>query len=364
MKKCKKTAYLISECPYAGILKAMIENAKLLVNMGFDVVFIFPEKARDRYGERIENNTKILQGIGNIEYIQMTKKYSSILRNCIGLNNFLKKQSIKKTIFFSYGSYAGKISRILYLLNKIDILYHVPQCIDLERMSIRYKLMEVCLERFLSSCTLGYVACSPSEVYRLNYYFGVPMEKIALIPNSISSNREQSSEKRKRYTFIYVGRMIRSKGVYDILDAIKGIGFLRELIVLGDGSELENLKDKYPEATFLGNVSNQEVFRYLKMSKFIINNSCIEGLSFSLIEAMALGVIPMVSQVDGNEDIIINSHNGFIFSDKASLIKVLFKGMLLDSKQRSKMSLAAMHTAFELRRIGVKSFVRLISLSI
>jgi len=74
----------------------------------------------------------------------------------------------------------------------------------------------------------------------------------------------------------------------------------------------------------------QEVEDYFKISDYFINPSESEGLSNSLLEAMACGAIPIVSRSSGSEDVVINGYNGYIFNigdnkDLASTLSLCMK---------------------------------------
>ncbi len=110
----KSRIYLITECPYAGILVAMKELSAILVQMGFEVHFLFPEKIRNRYGETQAENEDILKEYGTITHVPLRRSYRFLFQDiCFFINFFRDKQS---DILISYTSYAGKISRFLYML--------------------------------------------------------------------------------------------------------------------------------------------------------------------------------------------------------------------------------------------------------
>ncbi len=51
--------------------------------------------------------------------------------------------------------------------------------------------------------------------------------------------------------------------------------------------------------------------KFLEDADIFVMTSVFEGLSFSLLEAMSLGIPCVVSKVDGNTDVINNNENGF-----------------------------------------------------
>ena len=65
---------------------------------------------------------------------------------------------------------------------------------------------------------------------------------------------------------------------------------------------------------FTGNLSPEEVGKHLKESKYFLQMSDYEGLSFSLLEAMSMGLVPIVSGNEGNRQVVEHGVNGMIIA--------------------------------------------------
>ena len=89
------------------------------------------------------------------------------------------------------------------------------------------------------------------------------------------------------------------------------------LLVLGsgfDGPEGEAIrKAAAPVVHFLGEKEN--VQDYLILSDYFCLSSFSEGLSISLLEALACGVTPVCTPVGGNVDVISDAKNGYLSKD-------------------------------------------------
>lgn len=323
---------LVTECPYAGVLRAVISNANIFKSLGFDVHLVIPEVDRDRYGEIADRNVLDFQLIGDVHRIPFRKGYVYIRQNKKCLKKFL--MTMGRHVVVSYGSYAGKITRSLYQDGASEFVYHVPQCIDIQRMTLRFKLIESIFERFLSKSATGYLACGSSEAYNLAHNYRVPANKIIFCPNFTENVQHEGGKmNRLKYRFIYVGRIVKSKGLHSVLEALERIGALNEIVVVGEGPDKSDLEKNYSSATFVGNVPNAEVFQYLSSASFIVSNSLIEGLPFSILEAMSMGVVPILSAVDGHEDLISDAYNGFLFRNERELTNLLFKTNFISDKR-------------------------------
>jgi glycosyltransferase involved in cell wall biosynthesis len=81
----------------------------------------------------------------------------------------------------------------------------------------------------------------------------------------------------------------------------------------------------------------KNVKKYLFPHQIYVLPSYREGLSRSLLEAMSCGLIPIVSNIRGSREVIINNYNGVIynFADKKDLFKKMKNILMLNLKQKN-----------------------------
>lgn len=344
---------IITECPYSGILRAIIEHSKLLQRLGFKINFIVPATPRDRYGEQLNHNIALLKEFGKVLRSPLQRKYSTIHRDTVALEKLLK--SFQNYIVFSYAGYAGKLCRLLYRKNKIPFLYHVPQCVDIVRRPFWQRPIESFFEHYLSKCSTYYIACSKNERLLLESKFGIAPTKIITIPNFIVGG-QVIHRPIKKYTFAILGRVSKDKRVGNILRAARQLSLLDKFIVIGDGAELLSLKKTFPEVHFTGHIDNHLVSSLLLETKFIISNSIIEGLPFAIIESMHAGAVPIISDIPAHHDLITGNQDGFFFKDESGLKKILLKSISLDTEIYSNYSKNVTKKIQSLSQLSQKSF--------
>jgi glycosyltransferase involved in cell wall biosynthesis len=97
----------------------------------------------------------------------------------------------------------------------------------------------------------------------------------------------------------------------------KGIGF--NLKIVGDGPAMGTLQDhlateiREKKVELMGWLNNEEVLNILKHSEIFVLTSSFEGFCIALLEAMANGCCPVVTNIrSGNKQLIRDSANGFI----------------------------------------------------
>jgi glycosyltransferase involved in cell wall biosynthesis len=92
------------------------------------------------------------------------------------------------------------------------------------------------------------------------------------------------------------------------------------LVVAGDGPERSDLEFLVAnslarrQVRFLGRVSHEEVPRYLQAADIFLNPSYVEGFPRVVIEAMACGLPPLVTDAGGTADLLPQNLSQFVVS--------------------------------------------------
>jgi glycosyltransferase involved in cell wall biosynthesis len=151
---------------------------------------------------------------------------------------------------------------------------------------------------------------------------GVPAERIAVIPNGVDvakycpATPEVRGQLRRRSpnqrTFVYMGRMAPEKNVESLLKAwkVSNMGPNSRLLMLGSGPLLSSLKAQYGEelgVEWLGFVAEEEKrIEILRAADVYILPSLVEGLSLSLLEAMACGLACIATDAGADGEVLEN----------------------------------------------------------
>jgi len=90
----------------------------------------------------------------------------------------------------------------------------------------------------------------------------------------------------------------------------------KDIILIGNDNNdyANNLLEKYNDLKpfNIGLIAYQKNISYVSKSKIFISLTSSDGTPLSLIEAMYLGTIPIVSNIDTNKELIQEGINGFI----------------------------------------------------
>lgn len=121
--------------------------------------------------------------------------------------------------------------------------------------------------------------------------------------------------------FISSGRLMWRKGLPDLLTAIRSLrdrGMDARLTLIGSGPELDHLlylRKMLQLESFVslpGKLNHQQIQNLFRTAHAYIQSSVAEGLSNSLVEAMAGGLPVFATDVDGTNEAVEDGVSGFL----------------------------------------------------
>ena len=183
--------------------------------------------------------------------------------------------------------------------------------------------------------------------------FGVPPERIKVIPNGIDYVRYTDSHiLRIPLRIVVLARLEKVKGVQYAIEAMEGI-IARfpeaELIIAGNGSlrgALESLareKTLQKKIVFKGALMPEEVPAFLMTGTVFVCPSLAEGFGIVILEAMAAGCAVVAADTGGIPDIVNDGVDGLLVpvADAHALAAAVIR-VLNDSTLRATLARAGM----------------------
>jgi glycosyltransferase involved in cell wall biosynthesis len=175
----------------------------------------------------------------------------------------------------------------------------------------------------------------------LRHEFGIKSKNIFY--NAIDSKNDFKKVKNERIRILYSGRLIKEKGVIDILEAYRKIKnhVNADLIVVGDGPLLKSAKAKYKGVHFLGHIDHDKVMKLFKSSDiFAFPTQYCEGFPTVILEAgiNKCAVLIYDEGGGGTNELVGGEKNGAITKrkDKEDLKRKLERLIVDDSYRKEK----------------------------
>jgi glycosyltransferase involved in cell wall biosynthesis len=163
--------------------------------------------------------------------------------------------------------------------------------------------------------------------------------KVRHVPNAIEID-SLPQEKQRMYNkqIVFAGRLSKEKGILDLLAAAQKLPQEVHLVVLGSGPEEEKVKQaavQIPNVHYMGYQSKETTIQIIRGSDILIQPSLVEGISSTILEAMACKTPIVATSVGGNKEILQNDRTSLLVTPGDSQLfhdKIM---ELLSDKQKS-----------------------------
>ena len=334
-------------------LEKLLENQLTFMSEWYDVTAISADKERlEKFGADNHIKTK---------HIELTRQITPIqdLKTLWQLYKFLKKE--QPQIVHTHTPKAGIIGMLASKLARVPVRLHTVAGLPLlEVKGIKRKILNF-VER------LTYTAAT--KVYPNSY----GLEKIILDLNFLSKNKckviangssngidtdyfnpsnysEEFKTKLKNdlkinkndFVFVFVGRLVSDKGINELVTVFQNSKFNiqhSKLLLVGSlETELDPLNKETLEAiktnqNIITVGYQQDVRPYFAIADVLTFPSYREGLPNVVLQAGAMGLPSIVTNINGCNEIITHNYNGLIIpvKDEKSLYNAVEK-LLMNSE--------------------------------
>jgi D-inositol-3-phosphate glycosyltransferase len=149
--------------------------------------------------------------------------------------------------------------------------------------------------------------------------YGVDIARISVIPNGVDERFLNPGERslHARPRLLFVGRLSPQKNLFQLFQALDGISEQFETTLVGEGEQEVQLKLAarrlgLKNLHFHGRADGDEVRELYQNADIFVLPSEREGMPLVLLEALAMGLPVVATDVAGNRDVIADGHNGFL----------------------------------------------------
>lgn len=330
-------------------LNIRVPLVKYLENKGYDVYAIIPE---DSYCSRVkETGVKVLSyklkkntlsPLSFIKSARSLKKYQEEYKFSI-IHSFRLQPNIITSIIFAFRkeallinhitglgfAFAGKTIKSLLYRSAILFLYQIS-AISADRLIVQNITdFRIISKLFFTSKKLVLIEGS-----------GVDQEKFSkknIDPKTISTISNNLKLLPENTVISFTGRLLLEKGIIEFLEVAHKLSISNpnlKFIVAGwfdvnnPSCIKERLLYKYLQnknIIYLGMIN--EIRELLSVTDIFVLPTYREGFSRSILEAMAMAVPVITTDVAGARDAVINGHNGLLVpaQNKGLLEKAILK---------------------------------------
>ncbi|ALG47874.1 TPA: glycosyltransferase [Clostridium perfringens] len=278
----------------------------------YDVILVYSKRPQtpEDFKKDFKAEVKLIQlnMNRNISLINDTKNLFEIIKII---------KSNKPDIVHLHSSKAGVLGRVAGRFlgyNKENLFYNPHGYSFLQQnVSSRKKYLYFIIEKFMSKVCGTVISVSKGEHEEtLKFTKNAKRVDNAINEKAIKGHIKENTRLGENMVIGTIGRICFQKNptlFNDIAAYFNDIKF----IWIGDGELREEITSKNIEVT--GWCKREEVIEKLNEIDLYIQTSLWEGLPIALLEAMYMGKVPIVTNVIGNKDVIVNGENGFLVDD-------------------------------------------------
>ena len=179
---------------------------------------------------------------------------------------------------------------------------------------------------------------------------GVDMEYYSVREEVRSMMEELGLYDKNRFTFLFVGRIVRDKGINELVSAFQKIyddNKKTRLILIGMfendldpvSDESRNIISEHPAIEAVGPKYNEELLAFYAAADCYVLPSYREGFPNTVLEAGAMGLPCIVTNINGSREIIVDGVNGTIIPSKD--VNSLYNAMWLMIYNKKKREIMA-----------------------
>ncbi|MCC4344805.1 glycosyltransferase [Limosilactobacillus reuteri] len=321
----KKVLFIV-EAMGGGVFTYIVEMANIL-SKKYDVYVAYglrkqtPENYKDYFNKSV--------------HLIHVKNFTRQINLQKDLKAFIEIRKIKRKvnpdIIHLHSSKAGILGRIAFINDNSSSIFYTPHgysfLMQNKDVSNIKKKFFYCLEKICSNIKGITIACSYGE-----YLEAKKLSKsVTYVSNGININeidsilKNKKNKKNNSLTFSTLGRISDQKNPLlfnELARSFPNYSFKW----IGNGEREEQLTS--PNIEITGWLNRKDALYELETTDVFLLPSLWEGLPMSLLEAMYLKKICIVSNIKGNNNVIINKKNGFIcdsYDNYVSVIKSIIK---------------------------------------
>lgn len=314
----KQKLLFVVEAMGGGVFTYIVDLANELVQF-YDMYIAYAVRPQTpfNYKEQFDRRIHLIEVKNFIRAVHLKKDLKAFFE--------IKKiaKQISPDIIHLHSSKAGVLGRWAFSGRK-TALFYTPHGYSFlmadcsRRKRLLFKIIEIVSAK--RNCIV--ISCSKGEHMETLKF----TRKAAYVNNGINIDKLQkllytsAPVKKRRFTVFTLGRICAQKNpalFNQIAEAMPEVQF----VWIGDGELRDKLKS--PNIEITGWVKREQALQYSLGADVFLLVSLWEGLPMSLLEAMYMRKVCVVSDVAGNHDVIHTGENGYVCRQPSDFVKAI-----------------------------------------
>jgi len=321
-----KILYIL-EATSGGTQKHVIDIAKKIDKSEFQLDIIY---STDRNKNFVQESKSIFNKTYGLP-IRRSASFTDI-SNILKMKKIIKEN--KYDIVHCHSTKAGFVGRLAAFVSRHpNVIYSPHGFMFCDNRILMKRFLYLQMEKYMGYLTQKVIAVSGSEKELALQHNIVPKNKIITLFNSIDPSDyddftyiNKIPEKIKNWSEIILGTVGRLYYQKDPITLIKSFKIINDrfpntkLVIVGDGpleevcTKLINKLGLSSKIDLAGYQRNSKA--YYKIFDIFMLSSHYEGLPYSLLEAMSMGIPSVGTNVVGIKDLIINGRTGYLAEEE------------------------------------------------
>lgn len=314
------------------------------------------------YAQANDINLKIIdsaqQSFPTPTFFQRLKKAAG---RVVELLSVLRNEKVDRVIIFCGGGFSFYEKSVLAL---VSVIYGVETILFVRSGHFMTECVHSRLKRSLAAVLLKipHKVGAQGESWKSFYQrLGVPPEKIVIVRNWLPNNRNVTQTakcynigEKKKLTYVFVGWVVRKKGIYELVEAVTQSNVLKQcrFLIAGGGESFDDIQHLKNQAgldciELLGWQTPEQIDGLLKEAHVFVLPSYAEGFPNAFLEAISQGLPAVVTSVGSIPDSAIHGENAELIPTKdavalkSALERFYFKPDLIEQYSTKSISIAS-----------------------
>jgi glycosyltransferase involved in cell wall biosynthesis len=200
----------------------------------------------------------------------------------------------------------------------------------------------------------AYIYCPSAYLRQLVLAWGIPPERVSVLPNPVPSMPDLPSREELRQAFglngatlAFAGRLTAQKSLGRALDAVAAADGVR-LVIAGEGPDREPLERRAEElgvaerVTVLGAQPRRRIVELFRAADATILSSSWENFPHTVVEALSVGTPVLAMEAGGVGEVVRDGVNGLLVpAGDADALAAAVRRYFADDALRERLRAAA-----------------------